>query len=80
MFILKHMYTGLRFPERKNNGYSRLQLGETSVEIMNGEQQTIIVEHPPGFEIIMWSITKLGIILAYFYVADRTNHLLKENK
>ncbi len=27
-----------------------------------------------------FSFTKLGIILAYFYVCDRTNYFMKENK
>ena len=34
----------------------------------------------PTFNLALWSITKFGIILAYFYIADRTNYLLKENK
>ena len=28
----------------------------------------------------LWVFTKLGFILAYFYVCDRTNFLMKENK
>ena len=29
---------------------------------------------------LLWSLTKLCLILGYFYVCDRTNFLLKENK
>ena len=28
----------------------------------------------------LWVVTKLGIILAYFYICDRTNFFMKENK
>ena len=28
----------------------------------------------------LWVFTKLGFILGYFYVCDRTNFLMKENK
>ena len=29
---------------------------------------------------VLWSLAKLSLILGYFYVCDRTNYLLKENK
>ncbi len=30
--------------------------------------------------VFLWSVTKLGLIIAYFYVCDRTNLFMKENK
>ena len=57
----------------KNIPYKRIDR-ENSIE----EKQAELEE--PSFNVTMWSITKLGIVLAYFYIADRTNYLLKENK
>jgi hypothetical protein len=28
----------------------------------------------------LWSVSKLGAIITYFYVCDRTNFFMKENK
>ena len=30
--------------------------------------------------LFLWSMTKLGVIIAYFYICDRTNFFMKENK
>lgn len=34
----------------------------------------------PNFQIIMTSMAKLAVIVAYFYLCDRTNFFMKENK
>ena len=73
LLSIKHMYIYFCLPTRKNHRYSRLgredSLAEKSAEF-----------EEPTFDLNMWSITKLGVILSYFYVSDRTNYLLKENK
>ena len=57
----------------KNIPYKRIDR-ENSIEEKQAELEEL------SFNVTMWSITKLGIVLAYFYIADRTNYLLKENK
>lgn len=32
------------------------------------------------FRVFLWAALKLGVIMAYFYVCDRTNFFMKENK
>ena len=34
----------------------------------------------PDPDVFFFSFTKLGLILTYFYVCDRTNYFMKENK
>ena len=67
------MYAHICQPKRKGPRYSRLEREDSLAE------KTADFEEPT-FNLNMWSITKLGIILAYFYVSDRSNYLLKENK
>ncbi len=37
-------------------------------------------EEPLDWDTFFFSFAKLGVILAYFYVCDRTNYFMKENK
>ena len=32
------------------------------------------------FRVFLWSIARLGLIIAYFYVCDRTTFFMKESK
>ena len=57
----------------KNIQYKRLDREDSLAEKTADREE-------PTFNLALWSLTKLGIVLAYFYVADRTNYLLKENK
>ena len=58
----------------KNSQYKRLPHRE------NSTQEKIVDLKEPSSANILWCLTKLGIVLAYFYISDRTNFLLKENK
>ena len=72
-FAITNVYSSFNVATGKNIQYKRIDR-ENSIE----EKQAELEE--PSFNVTMWSITKLGIVLAYFYIADRTNYLLKENK
>ena len=58
----------------KNPQYKRLPHRE------NSTHEKIVDSKEPSSADILWCLTKLGIVLAYFYISDRTNFLLKENK
>ena len=58
----------------QNSQYKRLPHRE------NSTHEKIVDSKEPSSADILWCLTKLGIVLAYFYVSDRTNFLLKENK
>ena len=75
MFAMKIMYTSSCLFSRKNNQYRRVSDVEDSMALKKPTDQ-----EEPTLDLTLWSITKLGLILAYFYVSDRTNYLLKENK
>ena len=59
---------------RQNSQYKRLPHRE------NSAHEKIVDLKEPSSADILWCLTKLGIVLAYFYISDRTNFLLKENK
>ena len=58
----------------KNSQYKRLPHRE------NSTHEKMVDSKEPSSADILWCSTKLGIVLAYFYISDRTNFLLKENK
>ena len=70
---MKNAYTNSCLSTRKGHQYRRLDREDSLAEKSADLEE-------PTFDLTLWSITKLGIILAYFYVSDRTNYLLKENK
>ena len=73
VFLSTNVYKSCVSTSGKNIQYRRLDREDSLAEKTADQEE-------PTFNVALWSIAKLGIVLAYFYIADRTNYLLKENK
>ncbi|MBZ3871326.1 CAS1 domain-containing protein 1 [Sciurus carolinensis] len=61
-----------RHAHRKNKPCTDLESGEEKKNIINNSASPL--------EILLQSFCKLGLIMAYFYMCDRANLFMKENK
>jgi hypothetical protein len=50
---------------------------KNSGAIKSAESNAATIEDLRTF---LWAVTRLGVIIAYFYVCDRTNFFMKESK
>ncbi|CAH2235034.1 jg15793 [Pararge aegeria aegeria] len=70
LFLLCAVLATIRFIWRWSQNFKQQIDGYSLVN------QTVVVEAPSA----MAAIAKLGMIMAYFYLCDRTNFFMKENK
>ena len=60
-----------------------IQNGNAVSSTLTSTTSTLVekaVKEIDNFEGLLLSLVKMGLILAYFYVCDRTNFFMKENK
>ena len=79
-YLVKNMYIHCCYPYPKQR-----RSGRDDSYIIYFADDKAVNKPGPNFQVtphdtVLWSITKLCLIMGYFYVADRTNYLLKENK
>ena len=77
LYVVRQGYRKCCLPERR---FKMRKDGRPSKEPQAINRPVVLSSPPIDLDTLVWSLAKLGIILLYFYVADRTNFLLKENK
>lgn len=63
-------------------GLYRFLVKLRGLEYQRVPESEIEVLHSPGknYFMLFWSLTKMSLIMGYFFVCDRTNFFMKENK
>lgn len=69
---------------KKLSGLQKHSRYDVKSRIVDPDQGNIIATSSPGdsdkADALIVALVKMGFILAYFYVCDRTNFFMKENK
>ena len=61
-------------------GQSRTKMLFQTHQRIGSDQSIIPLSRFDAFKDVVFALAKLGFILAYFFVCDRTNFFMKENK
>ena len=86
IFVARRSYIILCLPKISNSFeiYSKVQFEDDDDDDEESEKsfwkQINLSKGWTTTDDFLWVFTKLGFILGYFYVCDRTNFLMKENK
>ncbi len=69
---------------KKLSGLQKYSQNDVKSRMVERDQGSIIATSSSGdsdkADILIVALVKMGFILAYFYVCDRTNFFMKENK